>query len=72
MTRLVVLKDFLTDSEILECIRLREQHGSDATRLIAERIIAPNLERIDRSTGQDNDAMYLAYAVEYALMRCGL
>jgi len=51
---------------------LREQHGSDATRLIAERIIAPNLERIDRSTGQDNDAMYLAYAVEYALMRCGL
>jgi hypothetical protein len=59
--RTVTLGDFLTDDEIAEAARLRD-HAK-----ILEQIIAPNLERINAALGQENDARYLAYAIEYAV-----
>jgi hypothetical protein len=35
--------------------------------VVCEQIICPNLERINRTLGQENDPMHLAYAVEYVL-----
>lgn len=55
------LKDFLTDREIRRAIELRN------ARAICEEIIKPSIARINRALGQENDPMYLAYAVEYAI-----
>lgn len=52
---------FLTRSQIAECRKLKQ------AKEIAERVIKPNLEAINAKLGQENDPMYLAYAVEYVL-----
>jgi hypothetical protein len=52
---------FLTDEEIRKAIRL-----GDASS-IKRYIIEPNIKRIDKALGQENDPMFLAYAVEYAI-----
>lgn len=56
------LKDFLTDSEIRRAMELKQ------ARAICEEIIKPALARINRALGQENDPIYIAYAVEYALL----
>lgn len=55
------IKDFLTDREIRRAIELQQ------ARSICEEIIKPNIARINKDLGQENDSMYLAYAVEYAV-----
>lgn len=63
------IQDFLTDEQIKQAISLYKTapEGSFATRC-AEEIIAPNLAEINAKLGQENDAKFLAYAVEYAFM----
>jgi hypothetical protein len=56
------LKDFLTEREIRHAMQLKN------ARDICEQIIKPAIARINRSLGQENDPMYIAYAVEYALL----
>jgi hypothetical protein len=71
------LKDFLTDAQIAECIKIYErsrgrgdpEHGFRGPALsICEEIIKPNLKAINEKLGQENDPRYLAYVVEYALL----
>jgi len=57
----VTLSDFLTDDQLKKAIELKK------ARDICDKIIAPNLKEINKKLGQENDALYLAYAVEYAL-----
>lgn len=52
------LGDFLTNGEIKRCIGKQKPW-------ITEHIIKPNLERINKTLGQENDADYLSYLVEY-------
>lgn len=52
---------FLTEEEIAKAIRLRNAAS------IKRYIIEPNIKRINETLGQENDPMYLAYAVEYAI-----
>lgn len=59
----VSIGDFLTDREINLAIRLK------TARAICDEIIKPNIQRINRALGQENDPMYLAYAVEYAVTK---
>lgn len=63
------ISDFLTGDEISQAIKLYKESapGTFATNC-AERIISPNLTRINSSLGQENDPKYLAYAVEAAIM----
>jgi hypothetical protein len=66
----VTLGDFLTEEQIAECVALFEAHdnskGSFAS-VVCERVIAPNMAAINAKLGQENNAKYLAYAVEYVL-----
>ena len=55
-------KEFLTPEELKEVFRLKK------AKLIKEQIIAPNIERINKTLQQENDPMYLAYALEYVVM----
>jgi len=57
----MTLKQFLTATEIKKAIKLK--HAKE----ICKQITQPNIERINESLGQENDPMYLAFAVEYAL-----
>jgi hypothetical protein len=65
----VLITDFLTADEIKQAVAMytaRPRHQSYA-RAVCEAIIRPNLQRINRALGQENDPMYLAYAVEYVM-----
>jgi hypothetical protein len=63
----IAITDFLTDEEI-ERARVLWQELRDTGRFAAtleETIVRPQLPRINAALGQENDARYLAYAVEY-------
>lgn len=62
----VTLLDFLTREEIEEARNLK------VAREIRNKIIAPNIERINKALGQENNTMYLAYMVEYVINLPGL
>ena len=69
MSRQITITDFLTDTEIeraRQLYRKWKDSGQFADRVAAE-LIQPNMKRINRQLGQENDAKYLAYAVEYVL-----
>lgn len=68
----VKLADFLTEAEIAKARRLFKQArraGENVNALIVKDIIVPNLARINEALRQKQDPRYLAYAVEYVLMR---
>lgn len=51
-------------------IEIYNQHMTDSLAMVGEirrRIIEPNMERINKALGQENDATYLAYAIQFAL-----
>ncbi len=67
---MITLTDFLTETQIQECLALYEAHdhakGSFAS-VVCERVIEPNMAAINAKLGQENNPKYLAYAVEYLL-----
>lgn len=64
----VALTDFLTEAEIKKAVKLYKtaQPGTFA-KLCAAQIIEPNMARINAALGQENNAQYLAYAVEFVM-----
>lgn len=70
MSRAVSIDRFLTDAEIRKAMAIYTKHkGSGKVAVtIDEEIITPNIERINKALGQENDTRFLAYAVEYVLM----
>lgn len=64
----VRLGDFLTGDEINECIRLWRADREHFHRNVIAQVLAPAMEAINRKLKQENDARYLAYVIEFALM----
>ena len=71
----VSITQFLTEAEIQRALELWNKRTTDRkigwndARCICDEIIRPNIERIKRALGQENDPMYLAYAVEFVMMQ---
>ena len=64
----VTLGQFLTDAEIERCWALWTHRTDERfSVVVAREIITPNLARINAALGQENDARYLAYAIEHVL-----
>ena len=62
--------NFLTPEEIDKAYALYQVAPEGAfAKLCAAEIIAPVMARINRTLGRENDAVYLAYCVEYVLTR---
>lgn len=59
--KIITIADFLTEEEIKQCVKLK--HAKE----IEQQIIIPNIERINKAIGQENNTKYLAYMVEYAI-----
>tara|TARA_R110000868_G_scaffold198338_1_gene444667 strand:+ start:270 stop:497 length:228 start_codon:yes stop_codon:yes gene_type:complete len=67
--RSITIGDFLTDKEIKRALSLYRKTPEKFHKLCKEKIIAPNIERINAKLGQENDQDFLAFAVEYSIMR---
>jgi hypothetical protein len=69
--KLIRLHDFLSEEEIMLAAQIWRGEwttdGKTYAQRVADLIIKPNLERINKALGQENDPMYLAYCVEYVL-----
>jgi len=67
----VTLQDFLTDTEINRCVQLWKEHSGARRKTFVDavmtEIISPNMDRINKSLGQENDPRFLAYAIEYVM-----
>jgi hypothetical protein len=67
----VRLNDFLTEQEIMLAAQMWRgqwlEDGKTFAQRVCDKIIKPNMQRINRALGQENDPMYLAYCVEYVL-----
>lgn len=57
------LGDIFSEEILEEALQYRHSHKD-----LLEKIIKPNMEMINRKTGQENDPAYWAYALEYALV----
>lgn len=70
MPKMLPIGQILTTTEMKEALRLYKRCESHlfADRCAAE-IISPVLERINKITGQENDARYLAYAVQHSILK---
>jgi hypothetical protein len=72
-TRKISIAEFLKNDEVQRAAQLYKvaEPGTFARRCAAE-IIEPQMARINATLGQENDALYLAYMVEYTLMKAGV
>tara|TARA_R110000737_G_scaffold20372_2_gene38728 strand:- start:4705 stop:4902 length:198 start_codon:yes stop_codon:yes gene_type:complete len=64
--RTVTLADFLTETELKLVAKLKE------AKSICDQVIQPNIERINKAIGQQNDPMHLSYMCEYAVSQGGV
>lgn len=63
--RSITLFDFLSEKEIQEAVKLQNRIS------VRDQIISPNMERINKALGQENDPDYLSYMVEYVMRATG-
>jgi hypothetical protein len=70
VAKMVTLPEFLTTAEIERAVKLYREAGIGkfAARCEAE-IIAPILPRIQETLGQEMNARYVAYMVEYVMLK---
>lgn len=57
----ITVREILTDEQIYKAVELGKAKD------ICSQIIKPNIEEINNKIGQQCDALYLSYMVEYAL-----
>lgn len=60
---MVLLSDIIPEPVILEAF-LAYKDNKDAS-YVADEIIKPSLDYINRKTKQENDTLYLAYLLQY-------
>lgn len=65
----VTITDFLTEDEINIALQLFNdpKRSRPYAEVVCEQITRPNLERINKALGQENDPKYLAYMIEYVM-----
>lgn len=65
----ITIDQILTAKEIAQAQRLYRTLGGTRhfARAVKEKLIEPNMERINKALGQENDPMYLAYCIEHVL-----
>lgn len=62
----VTINQFLNEDQLKKAINLKKAKD------ICTHIIKPNIKEINERLGQENDPMYLAYMVEYVLLKSGV
>lgn len=70
MTKQYKMGELFTDAELQTAAKICAVETTPNKRLVAE-VVAPVLPRINETTGQENSAQFIAYALEFALTRKG-
>lgn len=70
----ITIDQFLTPDEIKVARKMYQACKEEGTlsfyaKNVSAVLIRPNMARINAKLGQENDPMYLAYAVEYVMMQ---
>jgi len=69
----VAISDFLQVEEVVEAVKLfRDAKPGTFAVKCAEEIIMPILPRINKTLGQENHPLFLAYCVEYVFIQSGV
>lgn len=72
-SKMVSMRDILTEAEIKTAENLYTSVPvAEFNKKVAEEIISPVLRRINAKLGQENDARYIGYLVEYEFMKRGV
>lgn len=71
MDRKITLPDFLDEQQLKQAETICREEQAPNRRLVNE-LIAPNLETINQKLGQENDARYLAYVIEFVMRQVGV
>ncbi len=67
--RRITIGDFLTPEEIKQAQELYNNTGIKTFAAACKaQIIEPNIKKINAKIGQECDPLFLAYAVEYAIL----
>lgn len=69
MVRKVAISQFLTEEEIKQAVKLYTEDPVHFHKRCVAEILKPNIRRINADLGQQNDAGYLAYMVEYVIVK---
>lgn len=65
----VTIGMILTDQEIATAAAIFQNDQNNFHKRVLEELVKPNMERINKSLGGENDPSYLAYMIEYAFLR---
>jgi len=68
----VALTDFLTKRELCQITELSASlspMSAEFVDLVEQKFILPNMARINRALGQENDPRYLSYAVAFVFSK---
>ena len=67
-TKTITIGDFLSPDEILAAYRLYRANPDEFHKECLKQVIEPVMDRINRDLGQENNASYLTFCVEFAFM----
>jgi hypothetical protein len=63
------LADFLTKQQIKAVVEIWRTDNSNFHRRVLEEIVRPAMPDINRKLGQKNVPQFIAYAIEYVMIR---
>lgn len=66
-TKTVRLGELFTAAEIAQAHNIFTNDPTNFHKRVLDAIVTPNMERINKATGQENNPDYLAYVLEYAM-----
>lgn len=55
------LAEYFTEDELILAVKLK------TAKPICEQIVKPVINRLNKDIGQENDPLYISYALEYAI-----
>lgn len=65
----ITVDEFLTKEQAMLAITIYNRKPTNLHKELVEQVIRPNMVEINRKLGQENDPDYLAYALEYGLVK---
>lgn len=64
----VSIGDMFTAGEIKRCLHIWNEDRAHFHRRVLDEVVLGVMPRINKKLGQENDADYIAYTLEFALM----
>jgi hypothetical protein len=67
--RTFTLNDILTEQEVILVTKIYRNDNSHFRKRVHDEIVLPNMDRINKALGQENDPGFITHAIEYVMMQ---